>query len=197
MNKRIIIKQSSIMQSPTIAPIKLVTKFESGPNAKFRKGILDNYGANLLRLAVEECDDKLTKLARHQHGPAVNALIDYINADRKSKFNGVLVNKYNDGFDYISPHSDKYGLDKEAGVVILSYGATRTMTFELRSNAPPNSQRLSGELFKNLPLEHNSISIMEGYMFHKTYTHELKKEKTCTEPSILFTIGVALPVLCQ
>ena len=211
--------------SPTVAPIKLVTKFESGSNAKFRKGILDDYGAKLLHAAVEECEGKLTKnapilvfnkLARQhreigffadpadtfgyfysnscaisqQPGPALKALIDYINADRKSKFNGVLINKYNNGADYISAHSDKEdGLDETAGVVILSYGATRIMTFELRKDAPPNSQRLS-ELVKNQPLEHNSIAIMEGEVFQKTYTHEIKKDKTCTMPRISLTFRV-------
>jgi hypothetical protein len=35
-------------------PIKLITKFESGPDAKFKMGFLDDYGAGLLKAAVEE-----------------------------------------------------------------------------------------------------------------------------------------------
>jgi alkylated DNA repair dioxygenase AlkB len=206
-------------------PIKLITKFESGPDAKFKMGFLDDYGAGLLKAAVEECDDKLTKnppalvynkLGRQhreigffanpndtfgyfysrtcaisqQPGPAMKTLIDYINADQKSKFNGVLVNKYKDGSDYIGAHSDKEeGLDKRAGVVILTYGAARTMTFETRKNAPPCSQQLS-DLIKNQSLEHNSIAVMQGAKFQHTYTHEIKKDKKCTMPRTSLTFRV-------
>lgn len=42
-------------------------------------------------------------------------------------FNGILVNKYNDGNDYISYHSDDEGSISSVGVVSISYGSTRKL----------------------------------------------------------------------
>lgn len=55
----------------------------------------------------------------------LSILLDKINIKFDSKFNGILVNKYINGNDYIGAHSDdETSLDK-CGVVCISYGAVR------------------------------------------------------------------------
>ena len=49
-------------------------------------------------------------------------LLDGINKSFGSKFNGILVNKYDGKDDYINPHSDNgSNLDKDVGVVMISF----------------------------------------------------------------------------
>lgn len=57
---------------------------------------------------------------------SMTELLAVINKMIGTEFNGALVNKYVDGNDYISAHSDdENGLDRLVGVVSLSYGAER------------------------------------------------------------------------
>jgi alkylated DNA repair dioxygenase AlkB len=53
-------------------------------------------------------------------------LLNEVNEIFNFKFNGILVNEYLDGNDYISAHSDdEKGLDEVVGVILLSYGVER------------------------------------------------------------------------
>ena len=55
----------------------------------------------------------------------LSILLDKINTKFDAKFNGILVNKYINGNDYIGAHSDdETSLDK-CGVVCISHGAVR------------------------------------------------------------------------
>jgi alkylated DNA repair dioxygenase AlkB len=42
-----------------------------------------------------------------------------------TNYNGILVNKYKSGEDYISKHSDDEKNLDDSGVISISYGATR------------------------------------------------------------------------
>lgn len=123
-------------------------------------------------------------------GPAMQALLKYVNWHLGAEFNGVLVNKYEDGQDYISDHSDsESGLDKSAGVAIITYGGQRTMNFKLRKDAPQNSQTFKDGVFKQ-ETKNNSIIVMGGPGFQRTYTHGIAQQKDRNQPRVSFTFRV-------
>ena len=123
-------------------------------------------------------------------GPAVQALLEYVNGHLGAEYNGVLVNKYEDGMDYISDHPDaEAGLDKSAGVAIITHGGERTMNFKVRKDAPPNSQRFASGAFKH-EMKHQSIVVMSGQGFQRTFTHGIAQQKDRNQPRTSFTFRV-------
>lgn len=118
--------------------------------------------------------------------PQLRALVDYVNKKLDSAFNGVLVNYYADGRNYISKHSDKEkGLDKTAGVVALSYGATRKMLFTPKAGAPT-----VGRCQQEVDLDNNSVVRMQGAAFQDHWEHEIRKELRVKEGRYSFTFRV-------
>lgn len=104
-------------------------------------------------------------------------LLDTVNQKFDSDFNGILVNKYLSGNDYISKHSDdETGLDS-VGVVALSYGAIRK--FRIRD-------KKSGEKVMDIPtLPYHLIHM--GGEFQKEFTHEIPVEKKVKDVRYSFT----------
>ena len=95
-------------------------------------------------------------------------LLDKINILFKSDFTGILVNKYNDGCDYIGAHSDnEKHLDNSYGVVAISYGAVRK--FRIKN-------KITKEKVIDVPTLSNSIIHMGGE-FQNEFTHEIPIEK--------------------
>ena len=104
-------------------------------------------------------------------------LLDIVNNEFGTQFNGILVNKYMDGNDYISAHSDdETGIDLN-GVISISYGAERI--FRIRNK--DTKHIIYDEL-----TTHCSILHMGGN-FQKLYTHEIPIQKKIKEPRISFT----------
>jgi alkylated DNA repair dioxygenase AlkB len=100
--------------------------------------------------------------------PELAALLRFVERafDTPTGYNGILINKYADGTDYISPHSDdERSLSREVGVVCLSFGATRTMDFKTR-RAPFET--------KKVVIRSGSLMCMHGAEFQRTYTHGIK-----------------------
>jgi alkylated DNA repair dioxygenase AlkB len=107
----------------------------------------------------------------------MSELLHIVNKDTCAEFNGILVNKYMDGNDYISAHSDdETGLDS-VGVVSISYGCERI--FRIRNKE-------TKEIMCNELTTHCSILHMGGN-FQKLYTHEIPIQKKIKEPRISFT----------
>lgn len=105
-------------------------------------------------------------------------LLNEINALFSSEFNGILVNRYNNGEDYIGPHSDnEKGLDTTAGVVSVSYGAVRK--FRIRN-------KNTKALIKDVPTT-SGILIQMGGAFQKEFIHEVPLEKRVTGMRYSFT----------
>ena len=99
--------------------------------------------------------------------PTLIRLLDFVNEVYQSQFNGVLVNKYESGSEYIGKHSDdERTLDAHAGVVMVSTGAVRT--FRLRNKA-------TGEKI-DIPMEVDKMYQMCGD-FQKEFTHEIPVQK--------------------
>lgn len=98
-------------------------------------------------------------------------LMAYINKIFESNFNGILINKYCDGNDYISAHCDDEKNIGICGVVAISYGATRL--FRIRDKKTKN-------IVLDCPLESGDIIIMNGD-FQKEFTHEIPIDKKVKE----------------
>lgn len=109
--------------------------------------------------------------------PALTLLLDTVNEMYKAEFNGILVNHYVDGNDYISAHSDDETMLDPVGVVAVSYGAVRK--FRIREKA-------SGTIVKDIPMVSGQILHMGG-SFQKEFTHEIPVEKKIKEARFSFT----------
>ena len=100
--------------------------------------------------------------------PCLRELLIYINDKFDYNYNGILINKYSGGEDYIGKHSDdEHGLDSTIGVIALSYGAIRK--FRIRN-------KLTGNIEIDVPTEPTNIIQMAGN-FQKEFTHEIPVEK--------------------
>ncbi len=100
--------------------------------------------------------------------PCLVQLLAYINTKFNSDYNGILINKYANGDDYIGKHSDdEHGLDSRVGVISLSYGAIRK--FRIRN-------KQTGKIEMDIPTDPRKIIQMSG-MFQKEFTHEIPVEK--------------------
>lgn len=108
---------------------------------------------------------------------SMSELLYIINKEIGAEFNGILVNKYMDGSDYISAHSDdEIGLDT-VGVVSISYGTERV--FRIRNKE-------TKEIICDEITTHCSILHMGGN-FQNLYTHEIPIQKKIKESRISFT----------
>ena len=104
------------------------------------------------------------------------ALLEYVNSIFKTEYNGILVNKYFNGEDYISAHSDDETNLDESGVVAISWGATRK--FRIRKKGEKG--------FQDFPVVSGSMLQMGGD-FQKEFTHEVPVEKKVKALRISFT----------
>ena len=108
---------------------------------------------------------------------SLTALLVDINHMLGTQFNGILVNKYMDGNDYIGAHSDDETALDGIGVVAISYGAERI--FRIRNKNDKT-------IMCDEPTTHCGILHMGGN-FQKLYTHEIPMQKKIKEPRISFT----------
>lgn len=98
----------------------------------------------------------------------LSALLSYVNERFQATYNGILVNKYANGEEYISKHSDdEHALDPRNGVMAISVGAVRK--FRVRSKE-------TGAIVVDVPTEPATILNMCGD-FQKEFTHEIPVEK--------------------
>lgn len=111
--------------------------------------------------------------------PVIKSVMDKVNKELDTNFNGILVNLYNDGTKNIGAHSDsEVGLDKKKGTVAgISYGAERT--FRIRCKE-------SGKIVVDVSTRSGALLVMDGN-FQKEFKHEIPIEKHITEPRISLT----------
>ncbi len=109
--------------------------------------------------------------------PSLIKLLDTINHIYNSEYNGILINKYKSGEDYISAHSDdEKNLDK-SGVVAISFGAKRK--FRIRDK---NTKKIVNDFYLN-----SGEMLQMGGNFQKEFTHEIPIEKKIKTERISFT----------
>lgn len=112
----------------------------------------------------------LTPSKKMKH--CLRELLFYINDKFDACFNGILINKYESGEDYIGKHSDdEKGLQPHCGVIAMSFGAVRK--FRIRN-------KITGKIVLDVPTQPNHIMQMAGY-FQKEFTHEIPVEKKVKE----------------
>ena len=110
--------------------------------------------------------------------PCLRELLIYINDKFDYDYNGILINKYSGGEDYIGKHSDdEKGLDSKVGVVALSYGKGRNFRIRCKD---------TGSIVKDVPTEPNKIIQMAGD-FQKEFTHEIPIQKKINGTRYSFT----------
>ena len=120
------------------------------------------------------------QLAHSKDPPdSLKTLLLFVNDKFGSAYNGVLVNKYEDGKEYISDHrDDEGGLDSQVGVLSISVGAERTFRvkqWHAAKRAP--CSRKDGKWYDVLTKPYHGI-IMSGNSFQKKYTHGIPADKT-------------------
>ena len=99
--------------------------------------------------------------------PNLELLLEKINLMYESNFNGILINRYEDGTNYIGAHSDDESNLGKTGVVAISYGGERI--FRIRNKQ--TKQIVQDIQVKNLDIIHM------GGMFQKEFTHEIPLTK--------------------
>lgn len=103
-------------------------------------------------------------------------LLERVNRKCGTDFNGILVNRYEDGSDCIGAHSDdEKGLGKNGSVVGISLGAVRNMRFRGKKIVLERD----GKKFLDMPMPHGCLFIMDG-SFQKEFTHEIPMQKKIT-----------------
>ena len=117
---------------------------------------------------------------------AMRDLLQVLNDAYGVEFNGMLVNRYRDGNDSVGAHGDREaGVDTAAGVVILSWGATRK--FRLRHNGKGNP------IIVDVPTKHGHALQMHGADFQTALLHEIPKELRVHTERISITARRHLP----
>ena len=91
--------------------------------------------------------------------PEIYKIMKQVNQDFNCHFNSCLVNYYENGSEYISPHSDdERGLDTQGQVVSISLGAERHLIIR--------DKRMLEDCIE-IPLSPGSLFMMEGKNFQK------------------------------
>lgn len=112
--------------------------------------------------------------------PILKEIMEKINQDLGTNFNGILINKYINGEKYIGAHSDnEKGLDKNNKMVVgLSYGPG-VRTFRIRD-------KKTKKIVLDYKQEQGTLLCMCGE-FQSQYTHEIPKELKIKEERISLT----------
>nr|WIL03823.1 alkylated DNA repair protein [Cedratvirus plubellavi] len=111
--------------------------------------------------------------------PFLADLLEQVNQSLQTNFNGILVNIYRSGEDYLSAHSDNEdALDKERRMVAgLAYGATRK--FRIRNKE-------TRKIILDIEQEPGTLIVMEGD-FQTEFLHEIPVQKRIKEERISLT----------
>jgi len=107
----------------------------------------------------------------------IRELKSKVNSILGSNFNGILVNRYNSGEDYISQHSDDEACIDRCGVVSISFGESRTLVIR---------DKKTKKIEKKIDLISSSMIIMKGD-FQKEFTHGIPIEKSKKNVRYSFT----------
>lgn len=109
-------------------------------------------------------------------------LLNKINAEFQTNYNGILINVYSNGQDYISAHSDdEKELDQSKSVLAISLGESRIFrirpkdaSLEIQTNLAKNTKCKTPVY--DIATEHGQLIGMCGN-FQKEFTHEIPIEK--------------------
>jgi alpha-ketoglutarate-dependent dioxygenase alkB family protein 2 len=133
--------------------------------------------------------------------PGMARLLDLVNATTGARFNGVLVNRYNGGNDYIGKHSDDESALDVVGVASITYypehfptrdPPLRPRDFRVRARASGVRLEDGRALSKNdvaadVPLRNLDLCWMYGKDFQRTFAHEVPRRATSKDLRVSFT----------
>jgi alkylated DNA repair dioxygenase AlkB len=119
-------------------------------------------------------------------------LLAQINKEFNTNYNGILINVYAGGVDYISAHSDdEKELDQSKSVIVISLGESRIFRVrpkdkDIKINSIiPQNNRCKTPAY-DIPTEHGQLIGMGGN-FQSEFTHEIPIEKNKTNIRISLT----------
>lgn len=94
-------------------------------------------------------------------------ILNYVNSVLGTDYNGILVNKYANGCDYIGAHSDDESALSNIGVASISVGSSRK--FRIRD-------KITKKIILDYATRDDEILVMSGH-FQKEFTHEIPAQK--------------------
>lgn len=113
----------------------------------------------------------------------LSKLLKRVNKKFDTDFNGILVNRYENGTETIGAHSDdEKGLGIGSKVVGISLGAERNMRFRGKKKRLESN----GKKFLDMTMPSGCIFVMSGD-FQKEFTHEISSQKAVTDVRISLT----------
>lgn len=148
----------------------------------------------LIREAINETKDKLNTTSNRKVGffsdiykgfycygsikltesqaltPSIVSLLDIANTQFETDFNGIIINEYETGANFIEKHSDSKN-HPDIGVIIISYGVTRNFRVFNKKN---NKKILDVPLIENQ-------AIHMGGDFQKEFTHDVEQDLSIKE----------------
>lgn len=108
---------------------------------------------------------------------SLKSLLAIVNQKFDANFNGILVNRYQTGEDYIGKHSDDEKELTPQGVVSISWGSSRKFRIRDKHN---------GKIKLDWDTKNNEILVMSGN-FQKEFTHEIPQQKKIKDVRYSFT----------
>ncbi len=109
--------------------------------------------------------------------PELNTLLERINNALGTTFNAWLVNKYANGDDYISPHSDDESHLASGCVACISFGSSRVFRVKSKSDK---------DVKLDISTSNGQLLVMDGN-FQKEFTHGIPATKTLVGERISLT----------
>lgn len=109
--------------------------------------------------------------------PLLLSILHKVNNFLGTSYNGILINKYLDGNDYIGAHADDEKNLSGGMVASLAYGAVRK--FRIRDKS-------TKRIVIDLSQQPGDLLVMWGN-FQQEFIHEIPKEKKVTQPRISLT----------
>lgn len=148
---------------------------------------------NLLDKCIEECKDKLEDVGtrrvsffsdviteNYMYGdvrvcmsqkltPSLSKILDIINVKFDSDYNGIIINYYKDGSNYIEKHSDSQNHPPN-GVLLISYGNKRNFrVYDKKTDVKVS----------DIDLIHGEMIHMGGD-FQSEFTHDVEQDFSIT-----------------
>lgn len=121
--------------------------------------------------------------SRKEWTPTLDLVRSFVQFEVKENFNGVLLNYYVDGSEYVSPHADdESDLVPGSPIAVVSLGAERDLVFKINATG----QRVV------LPCAGGSMYVMAGDT-QKVSKHSVPKRAKCKEPRISLTFRKMVP----
>lgn len=112
-----------------------------------------------------------------QFTPNIQKIVEIINNYFNSDFNGILVNKYNDGNDFIHIHSDAKTGIHPIGIITISLGETRNLSIYDKNTYLK---------VIDIPTKADEIILMGGD-FQDEFSHGISIEKNIKNPRYSIT----------